>query len=44
MLLTGGLFGLWLAPYLNTASTFVYLFLKETALESGTVTHEDFEA
>ena len=44
VLLTGGLFGLWLSPYVNTASTFVYLFLKETALESGTLTHEDFEA
>ncbi len=42
--LTGGLLGLWLSPYFNTASTFVYLFLKETALEAGIITHEDFEA
>lgn len=43
-LLTGSLFGLWLVPYFNTSFTFLYLYLKETALESGSVTRTDFNS
>lgn len=42
--LTGGILILWVSPYIDTASTYVYLFLKETALEAGIITREDLEA
>ncbi len=43
LILSGGILVLWVGPYIDTATTFLYLFLKETALESGTITREDLQ-